>query len=113
MSPPESRADPPADLPNGVSLEQYAGVTTALAEGHPLEAILSNEPIASDAWKPAEVAPDREQETLARYRISPAAKQAADKHYAERVAKDPSAREAWDHAYRLYRTWWRGGRVNR
>jgi hypothetical protein len=47
---------PQPELLHGVSLEQYAGVTTALAEGFALEAILANERIAVDAWTRAELA---------------------------------------------------------
>ncbi len=58
-------------------------------------------------------APDHAMETLARYQVTPAAKQAADEHYAERFAREPSARAAWDRAYQTYRVWWLANRVSR
>lgn len=42
------------DSPFGVSLAVYAGVVTALAEGHALERILVQEGLAVDAWRAAE-----------------------------------------------------------
>lgn len=51
-------------------------------------------------------APDRAAETLARYQVTPAQKQAADQHYAARFAADPASRAAWDRAYTTYRAWW-------
>jgi hypothetical protein len=58
-------------------------------------------------------APERALETLARYKVTPAAKQAADQHYAARFAREPSARAAWDRAYQTYRVWWLSNRVSR
>jgi hypothetical protein len=43
-----------AESEHGVSFEHYVGVTTALAEGFPLEAILAGEGIAADVWPTAE-----------------------------------------------------------
>jgi len=51
-------------------------------------------------------APERTADALARYRVSPAQKQAADRHYAERFAREPSLREAWQRAFDTYRDWW-------
>jgi hypothetical protein len=45
--------------------------------------------------------------------VTLAVKQAADQHYAERFAREPGAREAWDRAYQTYRAWWLASRVNR
>lgn len=52
---------PPADsgspeVLHGLTLEQVAGVNTALAEGFTLEAILASEQIPKDAWPEAELA---------------------------------------------------------
>jgi hypothetical protein len=44
------------DAPFGVSLAAYAGITSALGEGHSLEAVLAAEAIALDAWRAAEPA---------------------------------------------------------
>ncbi|APR80103.1 Basic proline-rich protein [Minicystis rosea] len=40
----------------GVTLEQYAGITAALADEHPLDAALANEDLSPAAWAPADVA---------------------------------------------------------
>jgi len=52
-------------------------------------------------------------EALARYRVTPAEKLAADQHYAARFASQPGVRTAWDAAYATYRAWWLAGRVSR
>lgn len=80
---------PPA-VPVSLTLEQHASLCCELTE-----------------------APDRAMETLARYRITPAEKQAADQHYAERFARQPAARTAWDAAYATYRAWCQAGLVSR
>lgn len=50
-------ATPAAPEPlEGLTLEQYAGITAALAEGHPLPAILANEGLPPDAWPAADIA---------------------------------------------------------
>lgn len=49
-------AAPPSPTPmllSGLSLEQYAGITAALAEGFPLDTILEQEGIAREAWEEA------------------------------------------------------------
>jgi hypothetical protein len=37
-------------------------------------------------------------EILSRYRITPAQKVAADKHYTQRFAREPGLRERWEEA---------------
>jgi hypothetical protein len=82
---------PPAPLaPPPLTLEQHASLSCEIAE-----------------------APERALQTLARYQITPAEKQAADQHFTERFARDPAARAAWDGAYRTYREWWRASRLSR
>ncbi len=78
-------AAPPAasDAPPALTLEQHASLCCELTG-----------------------APERAAETLARYRITPAEKQAEDRRYAERFAREPGLREAWDSAFRAYREWW-------
>lgn len=49
-------APSPPDLLHGVSLDQYAGVTAALAEGLPLPDVLREEQIPPDAWPQADAA---------------------------------------------------------
>jgi hypothetical protein len=59
------------------------------------------------------LAPERALETLSRYRITPAQKVAADKHYAERIAREPGLRERWDEAKRRFGEYLAGQKVSR
>jgi hypothetical protein len=52
----ETATEPGAEALHGVSLEQYAGIITALADEFPLAAILANEEIARSSWPKAELA---------------------------------------------------------
>jgi hypothetical protein len=58
-------------------------------------------------------APERAAETLARYRVTPAEKHAADQRYAAQFAREPAARTAWDAAYATYRAWWQASQLSR
>ena len=54
---PEAVAAAPSPEPlAGVTLEQYAGITAALADEHPLDAALANEDLPPTAWPAADVA---------------------------------------------------------
>ncbi len=46
----------PATAVSGVTVEQYAGITAALAEDLPLDAVLAYEGLSPRTWKPVEVA---------------------------------------------------------
>jgi hypothetical protein len=46
----------PATAVSGVTVEQYAGITAALAEDLPLDAVLAFEGLSPRTWKPVEVA---------------------------------------------------------
>jgi hypothetical protein len=81
--PPSPESTTPASNASPLTLEHHASLCCELA-----------------------VAPERAAETLARYRVTPAEKQAADRHYGERFVREPGLREAWDRAYQVYRTWW-------
>jgi hypothetical protein len=90
--PPPAPASPEAPTvpePPALTLQQHASLCCEIAQ-----------------------APERALETLARYGITPDQKRAADQHYAERFAREPGTREAWDRAYQTYRTWL-AGRVSR
>ncbi|MFO0612398.1 MAG: hypothetical protein U0414_07415 [Polyangiaceae bacterium] len=50
-----SASDPAPRRIGGITLEQYAGVTAALAEGHPLGAILKQERILETTWSEASI----------------------------------------------------------
>jgi hypothetical protein len=54
MSPMSADAPAQAATVHGVTLEEFAGVSTALAEGLPLDAILASESIPKEAWLAAE-----------------------------------------------------------
>lgn len=49
--------------------------------------------------------PHRAQEILARYRLTPAARELADQYWQARMAGDPMIRAAWERAYGAYRAW--------
>ena len=51
------------------------------------------------------VAPEQVAETLARYRLTPAARAELDAHYREQIAGSAATRAAWDHAYQSYFAW--------
>jgi hypothetical protein len=51
------------------------------------------------------LAPARTAETLARYRLTPGAKVLVDQHFRARMDQDPTARSAWDRAYKTYHEW--------
>jgi hypothetical protein len=57
--------------------------------------------------------PEHAMEALARYHLTPAEKEAIDRHYAERFTREPALRTAWDTAYAMYRTWWLANRISR
>jgi hypothetical protein len=86
-----NRAEPPASPATPeLTLEQHASLCCELA-----------------------AAPEQSAETLLRYRLSAAQKEQLDRHFAERFAREPGLREAWDRAHAAYREWWlaqrRGG----
>ncbi len=58
-------------------------------------------------------APERAAEAMARYHVTAAEKEGADRHHAAWFAREPAARAAWDEAYRTYRVWWVGSRGRR
>jgi hypothetical protein len=51
------------------------------------------------------VAPDRTQETLVRYRMTPEAKALADAYWKSRFEQDPEVRRTWEQAYNAYYAW--------
>lgn len=89
-APPPPPAAPPVEAPPRLTLEQHASLSCEIAE-----------------------APALALEALARYQVTPAEKQAADQHYAERFTREPALRTAWDAAYATYQAWRAANRVNR
>ncbi len=81
---------PPGEGAPRLTLEQHASLACEIAE-----------------------APERALEALARYRVTPAEKQDADRHYADLFARSPGARTAWDAVFNTYRTWLLANRANR
>lgn len=81
---PRSRSRPPAKgaYAPPLTLEQHASLTVEVA-----------------------VAPDQVAETLARYRLTPAARAELDAHYREQIAGSAATRAAWDRAYQSYFAW--------
>jgi hypothetical protein len=56
------------------------------------------------------VNPGRAEEALARYQVSAAEKEYADRHYKARSAADPAFRAAWNQAFETYRAWFNARR---
>ena len=82
-------ADPNAPLPpppppaaQRLTLEQYASLCVEIA-----------------------LAPAREIEALARYRITPREKVLTDEYYRERIAANPEVRAAWERSFQSYQAW--------
>ncbi len=80
----DQHAPPPLPPPAAqrLTLEQYASLCVEIA-----------------------LAPAREIETLARYRITPREKVLNDEWYRERIAASPEVRAAWERSFQSYKAW--------
>jgi hypothetical protein len=73
---------PPPRAAQRLTLEQYASLCVEIA-----------------------LAPAREIEALARYRITPREKVLTDEYYRDRIAASPEVRAAWERSYQSYQAW--------
>jgi hypothetical protein len=117
-------APPPAEPASAAPRKKLAGTALAVdvprgpalpfdaRDTPPASAALTLEQHASLACEIAED-PEHAPAALARYRLTVEAKRALDQHFQERFAREPAAREAWEHAYQTYRAFWLANRVNR
>lgn len=73
---------PPPPAAERLTLEQYASLCVEIA-----------------------LAPAREIEALARYRITPREKVLTDEYYRDRIAASPEVRVAWERSFQSYQAW--------
>lgn len=73
---------PPPPAAERLTLEQYASLCVEIA-----------------------IAPAREIEALARYRITPREKVLTDEYYRDRIAASPEVRAAWERSFQSYQAW--------